>query len=266
MTVRLLTIIVAAGALFAPAWAQETWAQESGGTASSQCDVPAYLLSSDSRLSNVAAAVKGRQKLNILVVGTRSSSLPGPDGEMAAYPAQLQAVLRERLAGVMVEVSTNIQPRRTAEEAGALLERLLVERKPDLVIWQTGTVDAIRSVDPDEFRATLDEGIATVKKAGSDLMLVNLQYSPRTDTVMTVTPYIDTMRVVAQQMDVPLFDRFSIMRDWQETGDFDLFSVPQGSDHGLGMAKQVHNCLGRLMAKYVIDTAQINPAELRIQR
>jgi len=261
MMVRLMALIVAGVALLAPAWAQET-----KEPASSQCDVPAYLLSSDSTLPNVAVAVKSRQRLNILVVGTRSSSLPGADGEISAYPARLQAVLREKLPGVTVDIRTNVQPRRTAEEAGAILEKLVLERKPDLVIWQTGTVDAIRSVDPDEFRATLDEGIASVKKAGSDLMLVNLQYSPRTDTVMTVGPYIDSMRIVAQRMDVPLFDRFGIMRDWQETGDFDLFSVPQGSDHGLGMAKQVHECLGRLMAKYVIDTAPINPAELRIQR
>ena len=261
MTVRLLTFILATVALLVPARAQET-----GGAASSQCDVPAYLLNSDSTLANVATAVKSRQRLNILVAGTRSSSLPGPDGEMSAYPARLKAALRERLVGVTVEISTDVQPRRSAEETGAGLEKLILERKPDLVIWQTGTVDAIRSIDPDEFRAALDDGIASVKKAGSDVMLVNLQYSPRTDTVMTVTPYIDSMRIVAQKMDVPLFDRFSIMRDWQESGDFDLFGAPQGSDQGLSLAKRVHDCLGRAMSAFVIDAAHVNAAELRIQR
>lgn len=258
---RLFTLVVTVLALLVPAWAQQT-----GGAAPSHCDVPAYLLNSDSTLAKVAEAVKGRQRLNILVTGTRSSSLPGSDGEMSAYPARLKAALGERLAGVTVEISTDVQPRRTAEETSAGFEKLVLERKPDLVIWQTGTVDAIRSIDPDEFRAALDEGIASLKKAGSDVMLVNLQYSPRTDTVMTVTPYIDNMRIVAQKMDVPLFDRFSIMRDWQESGDFDLFGAPQGSDHGLGLAKRVHECLGRAMSAFVIDAAHINPAELRIKR
>ena len=56
---------------------------------------------------------------------------------------------------------------------------------------------------------------------------MNLQYSPRTETMISPAPYIDNMRVVAQQHDAPLFDRFAIMRYWSESGDFDLFSRPR---------------------------------------
>ncbi len=260
MKLRLLAFAVAAVAALAPVRAEEA------ASPSSQCDVPAYLLTSESSLAKVAAAVKDRKRLSVLVTGTRSSSLPGADGEAAAYPARLQAILRERLSGVSVDLSTSIQPRKTAEEIAPGFEKLVAERKPDLVVWQTGTVDAIRTTDPEEFRTTLDEGISVLQKAGVDVVLVNLQYSPRTDLVMAVTPYIDSMRVVAQKMDVPLFDRFAIMRDWHETGDFDLFATPQGSDHGLTMAKRVHECLGQLMAKFVIESAHINPDELKVKR
>ena len=91
---------------------------------------------------------------------------------------------------------------------------------------------------------------------------MNLQYSPRTETMLTASPYIDTMRVVAQEWNVPLFDRFNIMRHWSEAGDFDLF----GPVHGFGMAKRVHDCIGRALSKLVIEAAHINPAELGIQR
>ncbi len=260
MKLRLLAFAVAAVAALAPVRAEEV------ASPSSQCDVPAYLLTSESTLAKVAAAVKGTKRLSIVVVGTRSSSLPGADGEASAYPARLQAILRERLAGVSVELSTSLLPRKTSEEVAVGFEKLVAERKPDLVVWQTGTVDAIRTTDPEEFRTALDDGIAILQKAGIDVVLVNLQYSPRTDLVMAVTPYIDSMRVVAQKMDVPLFDRFAIMRDWHETGDFDLFATPQGSDHGLTMAKRVHECLGQLMAKFVIESAHINPDELKVKR
>ena len=89
-----------------------------------------------------------------------------------------------------------------------------------MVIWQTGTVDAMRSVDPEDFRAAVDEGVAALQKAGADVILMNLQYSPRTETMISVPPYLDNMRVVAQQHDVPLFDRFAIMRHWNEFGRF----------------------------------------------
>ena len=59
------------------------------------CDVPAYLLTSDSALPKVAEAVKSGQPLNILVVGSRSSTIPA--SEASAYPARLQAALKEKL-------------------------------------------------------------------------------------------------------------------------------------------------------------------------
>ena len=102
-------------------------------------------------------------------------------------------------------------------------------KKPTLVIWQTGTVDAMRSIDPDDFRGAVDEGVAALQNAGADVVLMNLQYSPRTETMISAPPYLDNMRVVAQQHDVPLFDRFAIMRHWNEQGDFDLFSASMAS-------------------------------------
>jgi hypothetical protein len=65
------------------------------------------------------------------------------------------------------------------------------------------------------------------------------------------------MRVVAQQHDVPLFDRFAIMRQWAESGEFDLFSTA----HGIELAKRVHNCIGRALSQFVIDAAHLNPAQ-----
>jgi len=37
-------------------------------------------------------------------------------------------------------------------------------KKPTLVIWQTGTVDAMRSVDPDDFRGAVDDGVAALQR------------------------------------------------------------------------------------------------------
>src|SRR4051794_3026766 len=168
------------------------------------CEVPAYLLSSESSLPKVAAAVKDAQKLDILVVGSRSSTINAVDG--TAYPGRLEATLREKLPAVKVNVNVELQIKKTAEEVAAGLTKLVAERKPSLVVWQTGTVDALRSIDPDDFRVGVDEGVAALRAAGTDVVLMNLQYSPRTETMITVNPYLDNMRLVAQQREVPLFD------------------------------------------------------------
>jgi hypothetical protein len=219
------------------------------------CEVPAYLLSSDSSLPKVADAVKSGKPLNILVIGSRSSTIAS--SEASAYPARLQAMLKEKLPSVPISLSVELQTAKTAEEAAATLVKLVEAKKPTLVIWQTGTVDAMRSIDPDDFRSALDEGVVALQNAGTDVVLVNLQYSPRTETMISAPPYLDNMRVVAQQHDVPLFDRFAMMHHWNDAGDFDLFSA----SHGIDLAKRVHDCLGRALSTFVIDAARLNPAQ-----
>ena len=218
------------------------------------CEVPAYLLTTDSTLSKVADAIKNARPLNVLVVGSRSSTILS--SEASAYPAKLQAALKERLPSIPVTLSVELQSGKTAEDVAAGLVKLVEAKSPTLVIWQTGTVDAMRSVDPDDFRGAVDEGVVALQNAGADVVMVNLQYSPRTETMISAPPYLDNMRVVAQQHDVPLFDRFAIMRHWNEAGDFDLFS----NVHGTGMAKRVHACLGRALSKFVLDAARLDQA------
>jgi hypothetical protein len=219
------------------------------------CGVPDYLLATESALPKVAAAVTNEHKLDILVVGSRSSTIN--TAEASAYPARLQAAMKDKLPSVAINLSVEIQVKKTAEEMAGDLVKLMEAKKPTLVIWQTGTVDALRSVDPDDFRTAVDEGVAALQNAGADVILMNLQYSPRTETMISVPPYLDNMKVVAQQHDVPLFDRFAIMHQWNDSGDFDLFSA----FHGIELAKRVHDCLGRALSKFVIDAAHLGPAQ-----
>ncbi|MCP4617214.1 MAG: SGNH/GDSL hydrolase family protein [Bradyrhizobium sp.] len=251
MRAAILSLVLLAGLSAAPA----ARAQDTRAPDKAPCEVPAYLLNSESSLAKVAAAVKSGKPLNVLVVGSRSSTIPSQEG--SAWPAQLQTTLKEKIGSVPVNLSVEIQASKTAEDTAATLVKLVEAKGPTLVIWQTGTVDAIRGIDPDDFRGAVDEGVSALQKAGVDVVLVNLQYSPRTETMTSVPPYLDNMRVVAQQHDIPLFDRFAIMRHWNDSGDFDLFSAT----HGVELAKRVHACLGRALTKFVIDTAHLDQAQ-----
>jgi lysophospholipase L1-like esterase len=217
------------------------------------CEIPGYLLFGSNELKRVQEAVNKERRLTIAVVGTGSSILAGPDGPPSAYPARLEAALKQRLPWVAVKVVTLVRTRQTAEDLAQGMGKLLIDEKPDLVVWQSGTVDAIRRVEPDSFRAALDDGVEALHKGGADVILMNMQYSPRTDIMVALGPYADAMRVVAQQHEVPLFDRLAIMRHWSDTGDFDLYAA--GRDNVL--AHRVHDCIGRGIASMIIDTAHL---------
>lgn len=226
------------------------------------CDVaPELLEAGDVALPKVAAAITIRKKLDILVVGSGSSGLASPEGASMAYPAKLEAALREQLPGVEVTVVPDVQQKKTAEEVVESLQKLAAERRPDLVVWQTGTIDAMRSVHPDDFRTAIEDGVGTLKGAGSDAILMNLQYSPRLETMVSLGPYLDSMRAAAQQQDVGLFDRYSIMQYWNEHGQFDLTNTSRD----FRLAKGVHYCLGRTLATFIVNAAKIDRASLKVQ-
>ena len=261
----ILSLILLCGGLAAPLAragddAPATSAPAASASATSPvpaaCELPSYLVSSESQLPKVADAVKAGKPLDILVIGSRSTTIPS--SESSSYPARMEAILKEKLPpSEVVHVSVEIQSKKTAEETASTFVKLMEAKTPTLVIWQTGTYDAIRGIDPDEFRGAVDDGVTALQKAGVDVVLVNLQYSPRTETMTSVPPYLDNMRIVAQQHDIPLFDRFAIMRHWNDSGDFDLFSAT----HGVELAKRVHVCIGRALSKFVIDAAHLDQTQ-----
>jgi hypothetical protein len=221
------------------------------------CAVPGYLLSGDNLLQRVTAAANSEKALSIVVVGGASSSLPGPAGASFAFPARLEVALSRRLPNLKVSVATDIKPRQTAAEIVDTIEKLLADQKPNLVVWQTGTYDAVRGTDPEEFRAAVSQGVEKLQNAGVDVVLMNMQYSPRTDSIVAIAAYADGMRWVAREREVPVFDRLAIMRHWYDAGQFDLYAATKD----MKTAKSVHDCIGRTLAASIIDAARLQPQE-----
>lgn len=223
--------------------------------AAQECDVPASLLSSENEILRVAAEVKNKHRLDIAVVGTGSSALPGPDGQNFAYPARLQEALRQVLPGTEIKVVSQIQARQTTADMAAGMKNILTDNKPALVIWQAGTFDAVSGIEPDEFSTSLIAGVDAIIAAGADVVLVNMQYSPRTEALLNVSSYADVMRWVAQEHGALLFDRLAIMRYWNDQGIFDLYAATKKSD----MARRVHDCIGRALASQIVEAAHLKP-------
>jgi hypothetical protein len=227
-----------------------------------QCDVPESLIPAEIDLTRVASEIKDRHRLDISILGSASSALSGPDGARFAYPAQLERALRERLPGNEIKVTAHIQSRQTTADMAASVPKILSEDHPALMIWQAGTVDALHGVEPEDFRNSLDQGIEAIAGAGADAIMMNMQYSPRTESMLGVSAYADVMRWVAEQHGILLFDRLAIMRYWSDVGIFDLYAAT----NGYGMAQRVHECIGRALASQIINAGHLDAGETQISR
>jgi len=246
-----VAVMTCVGAAFAAAIA--FGAGSAVAAESADCAVAAHLAVAEYPLPRVAAAMDQAGGLDILVMGAGSSTLAGPGGADLAYPAQLQAALSKRSPALKIKVATNVRTRRSAAEMVEGFEKLLMEQKPALVVWQSGTVDAITGVDPEEYRLTLEEGVEKLRGGGADVIFMNMQYSPRTESMIAIQAYADNMRLVAHQLEVPLFDRLAVMRQWSELGTFDL----TGATKKLETAARIHQCIGELLADLVLDGVKI---------
>jgi len=225
------------------------------GDSEDACAVAQHLVHADASLTHVTAAIKARM-LTIAVAGTTSSTLPGANGAQLAYPAKLEAALRAKLPDVTVKVISLVKPRQTAQEMAQGFPKVLRDEKPSLVIWQTGTADALQGVAAEEFQTTLEQGVDKLHDAGADVLFMNMQFSPRTDAVLSTEPYSEALRWVGLERAVNLFDRQAVMRQWSELGTFDLLAATKSLD----TAAQVHGCIARLLANLIIEAANTDLA------
>ena len=218
------------------------------------CGVAAHLVHADAALPRAADSIAKSKALKVVVVGTTSSTLPGANGQAFAYPARLEAALQKKLPGVAVKVISLAKPRQTAADMAEAFPKVLKDEKPALVIWQTGTYDAMRGIGAENFQATLEAAVDKLHAGGADVIFMNMQYSPRTDAVISTASYADAIRWVGLEHAVNLFDRQAVMRHWNELGTFDLLTATKSLD----TAAKVHECFGSMPADLVVEVLSVD--------
>jgi hypothetical protein len=237
---RVAPLILAALVLVPPA---------AGAADQRSCQVPDDLTYTDGTLPRVAAALKAKAPLKIVVVGTASTEGLGVNPPARAYPAELEAELRRMFPDSPVKMVVWAKRGESARTQSTVLVRTVVPEKPVLVIWQTGTVDAVRSVDPSDFGDALIAGIDLLHYKGADVILMDMQYSTPTASVINYAPYVDYMRRIAASRQVVLFSRYDIMQYWVTNGVTSFAATSRAKQQE--DAEFAHRCIGRLLAQVI---------------
>ena len=111
----------------------------------------------------------------------------------------------------------------SGEEAQGAADRMrkeIEDAKPDLLVWQVGTNDALRHVDLAKFRNCLKTTLAWLAATGIDVVLINPQYGESLVKDAYYEQVVAAIAGVARQAGVLLVDRFDAMRELQrERGD-----------------------------------------------
>ncbi len=206
-------------------------------------------------LPRVAAALNAHG-LDVLAIG--SGSVLGVRGRPeGSFPDHMAQDLRAGLPGTEIHLTVQGERGLTAAAMLATLHKDLAGQHVALVVWQTGTVEAVRKLPLDEFARTLDEGAEAVRAAGADLILVDQQYSRLLQAHVDLPPYRAAMQQAAQRHHAVLFSRFDLIRQWVEAGDLDLESAAKADRPKMAALRNA--CLGQALARTVLRAAGRKP-------
>lgn len=203
LVVAVITAILAAGS----GTAQRAWAGDVG------CRTKVDLLTLADALPMTRHRLAEGIGLVIVAIGSSSTAGHGASAPDRRYPAQLGALLRAHYPKQTIEVLNRGVGGETAAQMVARFDRDVVAHRPHLVLWQTGANDAMRGVDPDEFAATIDHGLALLRAHRLDVVLIVPQYAPKLLATPKSEIYRARMHEVAARRGVPVFRRHSIMRE-----------------------------------------------------
>jgi lysophospholipase L1-like esterase len=197
-------------------------------------------------LPRATRALAAERRLIVVAVGSSSTEGIGASSPDRAYPAQLEALLRERFPDATVAVVNRGVGGETVAANLARLQTDAIDLGPDVVIWQVGTNDALLGVPAAELAAALQAGIGQLRAAGADVVLLGPQPVARPDWESALVPVRGLLRDVATASATPLLSRHRLMSHWLASGRFPPDAL-LGPD-GLHMTDASYRCLAERIA------------------
>ena len=214
--------------------------------AAASCGAPPALMTVGPPEARIAARLDRREPLTIVAVGSSSTQGVGASAPDFSYPTRLADELKERFPAIDIRVINRGKGGEDVSEELARLDRDVIAERPELVIWQVGTNAVLRRDDLTTDRELIERGVAKLKKSGSDVVLMDLQYAPRVLARPAHAAMEQLIAKVAARASVGLFRRFEIMRYWQTARQAAAPNMV-GPD-GLHMTDRSYGCLAAELA------------------
>lgn len=180
---------------------------------SSECKVKSPTFEGRAALREVRKALREKRPIRVLAVGTSSSLGGGGPTSVSNYPLRLENDLEGLLRGIDVEMTSRAIAAEITEQATERLRLEIAEVKPDLLVWQVGTNDAMARVEKEEFAEPLRRTLEWLAANHVDVVLIDPQYVERMANDAHYKMIVDTIAEVARAERVLLVHRYDAMAD-----------------------------------------------------
>jgi acyl-CoA thioesterase I len=219
------------------------------------CYAPADLGRLTDALPKTRAALTAGRPFRIVALGSSSTGGAGASATRFSYPSRLAVELAQRYPQASIEI---INRGINGEDAWENIKRMdsdVLAVKPDLVIWQMGTNAILHDIDYDDFDRTVQQGLDTMRAAGIEVLLMDLQYAPRVTEVPDHTRMLQHFDAIGQRNHLPVFHRYAVMKYWADRMQGRYVTLI--SSDGLHLNDTSYGCLAERLADAIAGDAPV---------
>jgi len=177
---------------------------------SQECVKGGEALVAESPLPNVASDLANHKTIKILTIG--ASAAAGRRATRGGYTMLIEQILERAVKGLDVVMINRGVSGELAAYAAPRMKTEVALTRPDLVLWQVGTNDALAYVPLPQITATVVDTLRWLRRHQVDVILVGLQYVEG----MTSNPHYiavrDELRRIAARENVVIVRRDEAMR------------------------------------------------------
>ena len=223
------------------------------GPSAFACSAPAEFSQLNYPLRHSARRLANGEPLTIVAIGSSSTTGVGASSPAMSYPSRLAVELKRRFPGREITVLNRGVNGQETHEMVARFATDVIAAHPDLVLWQVGTNSVLRDHPLRPHSVLLRDGIAQLKEAGTDVVLIDMQFVPRVIAKPETQGMEDQIALSAKEQSVDLFRRFALMRNWHEVQHipFETFVSPDE----LHMNDWSYACMAKLLAAAIAEAA-----------
>ena len=214
------------------------------------CEAPSADITTTAPLPRTVEKLRKGGNLRVLALGTSALAGGGGSGSPKTYQGQIEAILEQAFKGLnVVMVNRGV----SGEVAALTAERLKVQvalEKPDVVLWQVGTNDALARVPAEDFERSVRETVSWLKEHAVDVILVGLQYSPKLATDENYAAIRGALRHAAAVENVPLVRRYAAMEFIERGRKGEITPIDTTDLNDLG-----YRCMAEHIARAMVVSA-----------
>lgn len=200
-------------------------------------------------LRALSRAVRAERTVRVLAIGSSSTVGIGASSPSATYIAKLERSLEVSFQGLDFDVIGRGMSGEVAQGAADRMKKEVAETRPDLVVWQVGTNDALRHVSIEHFQECLRKTLAWLRENRIDVVLIDPQYGDSLTKDVHYERVVAAIAEVAREAGVLLVDRFEAMRELHRQHG-DRFYLTADNLH---MNDTGHRCMAEQLTRSIVS-------------